>query len=111
MPLHNEPPVADAGTDQTVLVNTTVDFDGSASYDTDGTIVSYDWNFDDGNTGTGATTTHTYTATGTYSVVLTVTDDDGGTTTINTTFTIFTNTKMFVFTIYFTTHFQHMFLV
>jgi len=73
----NKPPVADAGLDQTVLVNTVIDLDGSASYDTDGTIVSYDWNFDGTNTGIGETTTHTYTATGTYTVVLTVTDDDG----------------------------------
>ena len=42
-----------------------------ASCDTDGTVVSYDWDFKDG-TGSGATTTHTYTATGTYDVVVTV---------------------------------------
>ena len=75
----NQPPVADAGLDQTVIVNTVVTFDGSGSTDSDGTIISYDWNFNDGNTGTGIAPTHTYGATGTYTVVLTVTDDDGAT--------------------------------
>lgn len=38
-------------------------------------IVSYDWNFGDGSSGTGVTTTHRYLALGTYSVTLKVTDD------------------------------------
>ena len=54
-------------------------FDGSGSTDSDGTIVSYDWTFGDGNSGTGATTSNTYAAAGTYSVTLTVTDEDGAT--------------------------------
>jgi PKD repeat protein len=40
-------------------------------------IVSYRWNFGDGETATGVTTSHTYAATGTYVVVLRVTDDVG----------------------------------
>ena len=73
--LENQPPVADAGTDQNVLINTTVSFDGSGSTD-DGTI-SYEWNFGNTATSSGVTSTHTYTATGTYTVTLTVTDDEG----------------------------------
>jgi len=42
-------------------------------------IVSYDWNFGDGDTGTGLTTSHEYTTVGTYVVVLTVTDSNGNT--------------------------------
>ncbi len=58
-------------------VGETVDFDAAASSDPDGTIVSYSWDFGDGDTGTGETPTHAYTADGTYTVNLTVTDDDG----------------------------------
>jgi PKD repeat protein len=54
-------------------------FDGSKSTDPDGQIVSYDWNFGDGNTGTGAVVEHHYMATGHYSATLTVTDDKGAT--------------------------------
>ena len=39
----NTPPVADAGRDQTVDENMVVTLDGSASRDSDGTIVSYTW--------------------------------------------------------------------
>src|SRR5262249_43294873 len=51
--------------------------DGRASTDADGSIVSYAWNFGDGQSGSGATATHTYSAQGTYVVALTVTDDRG----------------------------------
>ncbi|WP_024285418.1 PKD domain-containing protein [Cellulomonas sp. KRMCY2] len=56
-----------------------VSVDGSASSDPDGTIASYAWDFGDGATGTGQTATHTYATAGTYTVSLTVTDDDGAT--------------------------------
>jgi chitinase len=52
-------------------------FDGGGSTDSDGTIVTYEWNFGDGKTATGKTASHTYTTTDTYTVKLTVTDDDG----------------------------------
>jgi PKD repeat protein len=52
-----------------------VAFDASASSD-DGSIVSYDWDFGDGATGTGATTNHTYAA-GVWTAELTVTDNTG----------------------------------
>ncbi|MEM7657641.1 MAG: FG-GAP-like repeat-containing protein [Bacteroidota bacterium] len=51
-----------------------VAFSGSASSDSDGSIVSYLWDFGDGTTGTGPTPTHTYAIS---SGVLTDSDDDG----------------------------------
>ena len=54
----------------------TVTFDASGSSDTDGTIVSYSWDFGDENTATGETTTHSYASAGTYGVTLTVADND-----------------------------------
>jgi PKD repeat protein len=57
----------------------TCSFDGSNSFDPDGTIVGYSWDFGDGVTGSGATIDHTYEFPGVYSVSLVVTDDRGGT--------------------------------
>ena len=74
----NRAPAADAGIDQSVWSNS-VSFDGSGSGDVDGEIVRYDWDFGDGNSGTGAQPTHEYTEPGTYTVTLTVTDDEGET--------------------------------
>lgn len=70
------PPVARAGTDRTVNVGTVVTFDASDSTDDVG-IISYEWDFGDGTTGTGITTTHIYTKPGTYTVTLTVKDAAG----------------------------------
>jgi hypothetical protein len=54
-------------------------FNGSNSFDHEGSIVKYDWDFGDGTTETGATVTHTYTQQGIYLVTLTVTDNAGNT--------------------------------
>jgi PKD repeat protein len=54
-----------------------VRFSGSAS-DPDGEIVSYVWDFGDGESAVGQEVSHTYVAAGEYRPVLTVTDDDGG---------------------------------
>lgn len=55
----------------------TVELDASASFDTDGTIASYVWDFGDDTTGSGMTASHTYAASGVYTVTLVVTDDLG----------------------------------
>jgi PKD repeat protein len=55
-----------------------VTFDGSGSYDPDGTVVDYAWHFGDG-VGSGVTTTHMYETPFSYNSQLTVTDDDGAT--------------------------------
>ncbi|MEM6428699.1 MAG: PKD domain-containing protein [Deinococcota bacterium] len=60
----------------------TISFDASTSTDPDGTIQQYRWDFGDG-TGSeggavdGVQTSHRYSQAGTFSVRLTVTDDDG----------------------------------
>ncbi|MFI7441051.1 S8 family serine peptidase [Nonomuraea indica] len=72
----NRPPTASFTASCTQLA---CSFNGSGSTDSDGTIASYAWDFGDGSTGTGATATHTYGTAGTYTVKLTVTDDDGAT--------------------------------
>ncbi len=78
------PPPPEEGLPVAVLVATptsgtsplTVTFDGSASYDSDGRIVSYRWSF--GNEeASGAIVSHTYTSSGTFRAYLTVMDNDG----------------------------------
>lgn len=58
---------------------TWVDFNASGSYDPDGSIVSYAWNFGDGTTGSGAVVNHVYPYEGSFPVTLTVTDNSGKT--------------------------------
>jgi PKD repeat protein len=60
-------------------VFTRIFFDASESSDPDG-IVSYAWNFGDGETDSGVTTDHEYELPGTYNVVLTITDRRGAVT-------------------------------
>jgi len=84
-PPDTPPPPPPQGAPVAVLVATstsgaaplTVNFDGSASYDSDGGIVSYDWDFGDGGTAAGAIVSYTYTSSGTFRPRLTVTDNDG----------------------------------
>lgn len=74
----NEFPVANAGESPLYAYSgVPLTFDGSESYDTDGEIISYEWNFGDGFTGIGLTPSHTYEEQGTFPVELTVTDNDG----------------------------------
>jgi len=65
-----------------------VTFNASASLDPDGTIVSYVWDFGDGDSDNGAMVEHAYTTVGTYNVTLTVSDNDELTRTITKTITV-----------------------
>jgi PKD repeat protein len=76
-PPDNTSPLADAGPDRTVNKGVAVTFDGSSSFDPDGTVVSYSWNLGNGDTANGSVTSYAYASAGTYTVTLTVTDDDG----------------------------------
>jgi PKD repeat protein len=84
----NPPPVADPNGPYGGIVGEAVQFDGSASFDADGTIVSYEWDFGDGTTGTEVDPTHTYALAGTYTVSLTVTDNENMTDTASSSVTI-----------------------
>jgi len=68
----------------------TVTFNASASYDPDGYIINYTWNFGDSNTTTvkNQIITHHYTTFGNYTVTLTVTDNDGLTNSTAKTITV-----------------------
>ncbi|MBI1973792.1 PKD domain-containing protein, partial [Candidatus Micrarchaeota archaeon] len=62
-------------------VNQSFTFTGTRSSDPDGMIASYSWDFGDGSTGVGQTVSHFYSQPDDYQVMLTVTDDDGETST------------------------------
>jgi len=61
------------------VVDQPITFDAYASYDDDGWLISYDWDFGDGTTDSGMVVDHVFTEVGTYTVSLTVTDNDGAT--------------------------------
>ena len=71
------PPVADFKVPSNLSVNQTIVFDASGSYDIDGIIVSYLWDFGDGETGTGVNLEHVYKNPGEYTVTLVLTDNNG----------------------------------
>lgn len=75
----NDPPIAQAGEDQSSSIDQVLVFDGSYSTDPDGPedIESYQWNFGDGVTDTGTIVSHAFSETGVYIVTLTVTDREG----------------------------------
>ncbi len=83
-PPPNVPPVANFTFTTSGLTATFTD----TSTDSDGTIASRSWNFGDGTTSTLTNPTKTYAASGTYSVVLTVTDNVGATSTRTTAVTV-----------------------
>jgi len=68
----NQPPVPNFTFTIDELI---VTFDGSSSYDPDGTITTWSWDFGDGGYGPGETFTHIYPTSGTYNVTLTVKDN------------------------------------
>ena len=101
-PTVNYPPQANAGADQSVTSGANVTLDGSASTDSDGSIVSYLWEqtagttvtLTDANTATASFTVPDVTETTSWSFSLTVTDDDDATDTDEITVTVSISASM-----------------
>jgi PKD repeat protein len=72
-----EPTAAASATPTTGTSPLLVSFDGTASSASNGSIVSYAWDFGDGIRGSGATVNHNYTTGGTFTAQLTITDAMG----------------------------------
>ena len=75
----NKPPVAEFSySPEEPEEKEEVRFNGSASYDEDGAVEGYEWEFGDGESAAaGEEVAHAYRAAGSYEVNLTVTDEDG----------------------------------
>jgi len=78
---------------ETVYVGQPISFNASNSYDLDGWIAQYFWDFGDGTNTTGVSVEHAYSTNGSYTVTLTVFDDDGASDMASATKTIILNEK------------------
>ena len=97
-PEENQPPTASfTYTPENPLVNQPITFNASASYDPDGNIAAYEWDFGDGNitNTTHEIINHSYSETGNYEVTLTVTDDDGATNSTTKIITVYPPAAIF----------------
>ncbi|WP_378177115.1 cellulase family glycosylhydrolase [Aquimarina sp. SS2-1] len=66
----------------------TINFDASGSMVSDGSALTYAWDFGDGTSGNGIAINHQYSNAGSYTVILTVANSDGISDTDSTTITI-----------------------
>ena len=78
----NEAPTASlestyGGFGQEIKVNSIAFFDGGASSDPDGDVLTFEWDFGDGNKGTGIRPNHFYEQIGNFTITLIVSDDGG----------------------------------
>jgi len=90
----NKPPIANF----TYIVNElSVTFNASSSYDPDGNISKWLWEFGDGVKGTGEIVNHKYLSSGTYKVTLSIIDDDGDKDSITQGITVEKLQRAFIF--------------
>jgi len=73
----NEKPIADAGPDQIAAINQEISLNAGKSFDPDGQVGSYSWDFGDGSGAEGKSATHRYARPGIYTAKLTVEDNTG----------------------------------
>lgn len=78
----NQKPVALFDAPDKVKKNTAAIFDASASYDPDGSIAAYEWDFGDGYRAVGPRVQHAFNKKGNFNVTLKVTDNRGATATV-----------------------------
>lgn len=84
----NQPPIAQfSATPMQGNAPLTVSLDGSTSSDSDGSIQNYQWKSSDGQTATGRNSYLVFGKVGTYTITLTVTDNEGATSTAQQTVT------------------------
>ena len=88
--VNNPPIVSFRMSSDAPLPGQTVSFDGAGSFDPDGTIVDFAWEFGDGTSASGARASHVYDALGIYTVRLTVTDDAGASSSLTHTVDVHT---------------------
>jgi PKD repeat protein len=81
----NLPPICNAGGPYSGEAGSPIAMSGAGSSDPDGMIVVYRWSFGDGQTAFGVIQHHSYTLPGTYTVTLTVVDNEAASSTCTTT--------------------------
>ena len=94
----NQPPIASfTYYPENPLLGEQITFDASSSYDSDGNITNYEWDFGDGNvtSTTHEILNHSYSEAGNYEVRLTVTDNDEATNSTTKIITVYPSTAIF----------------
>lgn len=79
----NQAPVAQINGPYSGRPNQAIAFSSAGSADADGQIVSYAWDFGDGASSADANPSHSYAQVGSYNLSLTVTDNEGASSSVN----------------------------
>lgn len=89
--VENMPPIASCRfSNDAPIPGESVLFDASSSFDSDGQLIDFIWDFGDGTTQRGTRVSHVYNELGLYEVQLTVVDNAGALSTISHTMTVHT---------------------